>query len=314
MIVDRLSPCKINLLLNILGRRPDGFHEVETVLYPIPFCDRLTFERQAQGIQLACDDPELPLNGANLVCRAAEAFRRTARIEGGFRINLEKRIPLAAGLGGGSSNAAATLLGLNDLFGKPLTDRQLVMLATELGADVPFFLQTQPALATGRGEQLEPLEFFPVLRNMWVLLVYPGFGVPTAWAYQQLAQFPEALHGQPGRGRGLIAALRGGDFCQAKAHFYNGLEAPVLRKYPLLALLQEFLRDQGAPVTLMSGSGSTTFALLPSRSIADQLIERCRMRFGRCWTTAAPLGYTGPSRRGAKISCGETPANCETPR
>jgi len=292
MTVEQLSPCKINLLLNILGKRPDGFHELETVLYPIDLCDRLRFARRGQGIQLACSDPHLPVDGSNLVFRAAEAFAQAAQIKEGIRIDLEKHVPLAAGLGGGSGNAATTLLGLNTLFGRPLSAARLAELAANLGSDVPFFLQRLPALATGRGERIQPLEFFPALRGRFVLLIHPGFGVPTAWAYQQLAHYPEALHGQSGRAERLISLLRAGDFSAAQAHFYNGLEAPALGKYPVLALFQEFLHDCGAPVARMSGSGSTTFALLPDRSTAEDLRARFKARFGDCWAEVVPLAPT----------------------
>src|SRR4051812_9385233 len=117
--LERLSPCKVNLLLNILGKRPDGFHELETLFHPVALADRLTFARQGRGIRLTCNIPELPTDSGNLVYRAAESFLNAARISDGVTIHLEKRVPLAAGLGGGSSNAAHTLLALNELFGNP---------------------------------------------------------------------------------------------------------------------------------------------------------------------------------------------------
>ncbi len=147
MPLEKNSPCKVNLLLNILGRRPDGFHELETVMHPVNVCDRLTFERHGRGVKLTCDDASLHVDSRNLVHRAATAFLEAAQIPGGISIRLEKRIPLAAGLGGGSSNAAATLLALNELFGGPLPPEQLRKLAAALGSDVPFFLQNGPALA-----------------------------------------------------------------------------------------------------------------------------------------------------------------------
>ena len=142
---------------------------------------------------------------------------------------------------------------------------QLAALAAALGSDVAFFLQTKPALATGRGEKIVPLEPFPALRGTALLLIHPGFGVSTAWAYQNLARFPEALNGRPGRAQKLVELLQTGGLAGAAAEFYNSLEAPVLEKYPLLALFQEFLRAHGASVALMSGSGSTTFALVENR-------------------------------------------------
>src|SRR5436190_5289571 len=157
MHLEKQSPCKVNLLLNILGKRADGFHELETVMHPVPVCDTLSFARDGNGIELACSDPALPTNSSNLVWRAARAFLENAGIVSGVRIHLEKRIPMEAGLGGGSGNAATTLLGLNELFGSPLTPHSLQELAAALGSDVPFFLQGKPALGTGRGERIEAL-------------------------------------------------------------------------------------------------------------------------------------------------------------
>src|SRR5262249_44825012 len=152
MTFEKRSPCKVNLLLNILGRRADGFHELETVMHPVQFCDRLVFTRAGTGVNLTCNQPELPLDSGNLVVRAAANFLHAAKIADGVRLHLEKRIPLAAGLGGGSGNAATTLLGLNELFGQPLAHERLNTIAASLGSDAPFFLQTRPAIATGRGE------------------------------------------------------------------------------------------------------------------------------------------------------------------
>jgi 4-diphosphocytidyl-2-C-methyl-D-erythritol kinase len=210
------------------------------------------------------------------------------------RLHLEKRIPLAAGLGGGSGNAATTLRGLNELFGLPLTGQTLQALAATLGSDVPFFLQARPALATGRGEIIQPLSFFPALRDTVFVLIHPGFGIATAWAYQNLARFPAALNGQPGRARQLITLLQSGDLAAAAAQFYNSLEAPALVKFPVLALFQEFLRTHGAAATLMSGSGSTTFALVSGRQKAETLVEAFKSKFGQmCWTTVVPCESEG---------------------
>lgn len=291
MTLTRQSPCKINLLLNVLGRRADGFHALETVLQPIPVCDTLEFTRAPAGVQLTCSDPALATGPSNLVHRAASAFLEAAAIREGVVIRLEKRLPLAAGLGGGSSNAAVTLTALNDLFDRPLEQARLHTLAAGLGSDVPFFLEAGPALATGRGDQLERLAPFVALRGSVVLLVYPGFGVSTPWAYQELRRFPEALNGQAGRARALIAALQSGDLETAGRRFFNALEAPVLEKYPVLALYQEFLRERGAVAALMSGSGSTTFAVFREPAIAEQAAEAFRARFGeRGWMKLVPLG------------------------
>jgi len=286
MRLTRRSPCKINLLLNILGRRPDGFHELETVFQPVNLWDVLEFERGRPGVVMTCNHPELPTDASNLVVRAARAFLAKVSLREGVRIHLEKKIPLAAGLGGGSGNAAATLLGLNELFGGPLAMPQLQLVATQLGSDVPFFLQPKPALGIGRGERIEPLDFFPALGGAFVLLIHPGFGVSTAWAYQQLARFPAALHGQPGRAQRLVELLQSADLTTAGPAFYNSLEAPVFEKYPLLAMFQEQLREQGAGATLMSGSGSTTFALAADRPAGEALRDRFQAKFGESHWTA----------------------------
>lgn len=288
--VVRQSPCKVNLLLNILRKREDGFHELETVMQPVQLCDRIAVEKAASGITLTCSNPALPVDNSNLVRKAATAFCRAANVTDGVKIHLEKCIPLAAGLGGGSGNAAHTLCALNELFGLPLTTAKLQELAAVLGSDVPFFLQSQPALAYGRGELVQPLDPFPALRGAHILLIHPGFGVSTAWAYQSLAKFPDALQGKVGRAQQLIGLLQSSDLATAARAFYNALEAPVLPKHPLLALYQEFLRTNGAPAVLMSGSGSTTFALTHTRDTAERLRERFQARFGPgAWTTVAAL-------------------------
>jgi len=278
----RSSPCKVNLLLNILGRRPDGFHDLETLFHPVPLCDELTFELAGEsGIHFTCDHPELPTDRSNLVVRAAEQFLVEAQQAGqGIRIHLTKRIPLAAGLGGGSSNAAQTLVGLNELLGQPLTLASLDRIAATLGSDVNFFLQDQPARATGRGERVEPLAPFDALRGRGMILYHPGFGISTAWAYRELAQHPEALNGRLGRVDALERALRSGDLAEAGQCFYNSLEAPALHKYPILDLYQRFLRENGAWAALMSGSGSTTFALFPDEATARAAVTPFEAQFG----------------------------------
>jgi 4-diphosphocytidyl-2-C-methyl-D-erythritol kinase len=291
MTLEKQSPCKVNLLLNILGKRPDGFHELETVMHPVNAIDTLGFARVAKGLHLTCSDPTLPVDSANLVHRAAEAFLRKTEIADGIKIHLEKQLPLAAGLGGGSANAAITLLGLNELFGEPLSVQALHDIAASLGSDVPFFLQTKPALATGRGEKIQALDFFPALRGTCFLLVHPGFGISTAWAYQNLARFPTALNGNPGRAQKLISLLQISELENAGVEFYNSLEAPALEKYPVLALYQEFFRQNGATAALMSGSGSTTFAIFKNQSAAETVIEKFRGKFGSAgWIAVVPAG------------------------
>ena len=289
MQVELNSPCKVNFILNILGKRPDGFHELETVMHHLPIFDLLRFERASSGVQLSCDNPALPTDASNLVYRAAAKFMEEAKIRDGVRIHLAKRIPLAAGLGGGSGNAATTLRGLNQLFGSPLTSKQLFEIAAALGSDVPFFLQDQPALATGRGEVVESLPSFRTLEGVHILLVHPGFGVSTPWAYRNLARFPKDLNGERERAHRLVEALKT-SLRVARLDFYNSLEAPVFEKFPLLAIFRDFFVECGSLVAMMSGSGSTTFALLEQQQKAEQLEEAFKGKFGTfCWTRTVRL-------------------------
>ena len=290
MPLEKKSHCKVNLLLNVLGKRADGFHELETVMQPVNFCDELTFERNNSGVELLCSDAALPVDSRNLVFRAAKNFLDAANVSGGVKIHLEKKIPLAAGLGGGSGNAAATLLALNELFDQPLATEKLFEIAATLGSDIPFFLQNKPALATGRGEKIQPLENFPALRGKAFLLIHPGFGILTAWAYQNLARFPAALNGEKGRARELISRLQANDLPASAGGLYNSLEAPALEKFPILELFQDFLRANGAVATLMSGSGSTTFAIAENISAAEMLAEKFKSKFGsNCWMAVVPV-------------------------
>jgi 4-diphosphocytidyl-2-C-methyl-D-erythritol kinase len=280
MQVELKSPCKVNLILNILGKRPDGFHELETVMHPVKIFDVLTFERTSSGIDLTCDNSVLPTDSRNLVHRAATAFLQEAGYKEGIRIHLQKSIPMEAGLGGGSGNAATALLGLNQIFGSPLGHEILQRLAATLGSDVPFFLQSAPAIATGRGEQVRSLPAFRALEGYYFVLIHPGFGVSTPWAYKNLARFPSALNGERGRAERLVQALHQ-SVKAARPDFYNSLEAPVLEKFPLLAIFQEFLLENGAAMALMSGSGSTTFALIEGKKNSEALQEKIHAKFGQ---------------------------------
>jgi 4-diphosphocytidyl-2-C-methyl-D-erythritol kinase len=303
MQIERDCPCKVNFILNILGRRADGFHELETLLYPIQYCDRIGVRRSGSGIELSCNDPALPTDSTNLVHRAATAFKEATGIQDGLMIHLEKRIPVAAGLGGGSGNAAVTLLLLNELFGHPLSDENLTALAARLGSDIPFFLQNKPALGLGRGEKILPLTEFQSLKGMHILLLHPGFGISTPWAYKKLASFPAALNGTPGRARALADFLGAlspeetvGSGTQAEGWrnaqplFYNSLEAPALHKYPILRIYQEYFMEHGALVSLMSGSGSTTFAIFASAARATNALEQFYGQYGTAgWVAVVPL-------------------------
>jgi 4-diphosphocytidyl-2-C-methyl-D-erythritol kinase len=258
------APAKINLSFEIKGRRADGFHEIETLMTPISLADRLTIEAGAShgAIEFSCDDPFLPAGEDNLVVRAAKLFRDSAKITTSIKIVLEKKIPHGAGLGGGSSDAASTLLGLNELFGTGLSDKDLLSLAAPLGSDVPFFVVRSAAVCRGRGEIVEATSLARPLR---VLLLKPDFGVPTSWAYRKWKDSRElpAIDYAPQEFSGV--------------RFVNDLERPVFEKFVLLGHLKMWLRRQPeVGAALMSGSGSTVFAVLREGADGEPLAARVR--------------------------------------
>jgi 4-diphosphocytidyl-2-C-methyl-D-erythritol kinase len=254
------APAKINLSLRILGKRPDGFHELETLMVPIGLSDEIEIVHAAgHEISLTCNDPEIPTDSANLCVRAVELFREETGIAHGISISLMKRIPHGAGLGGGSSDAAAVLKGLNTIFDEPLVAEELALLAASLGSDVPFFLHDGPAFCKGRGEILEDAPAIPERR---ILLIKPPFPVPTAWAYKKYAELKES-----GKLPGHTERQFLGDL-----EIVNDLEAPVFDKYILLSVMKTWLREQlGVESTFMTGSGSTMVAVLTLESSADQM-------------------------------------------
>ncbi len=285
-----ITPCKVNLVLNILGRRADGFHELETLFLPVLIGDELSFEPAPKGVQLTCSDPALAADETNLVHLAAAAFFEVfPAAPHGVSIHLQKHLPMAAGLGGGSADAAFTLRGLNQMYGTPLPGDRLHELAARLGSDVPFFLQDQPAVASGRGEVVEPVPKSQALRGCGILLVHPGFGISTPWAYRQLAQYPQQVQGVPGRATAMAQALRAGGREEVAAHLYNTLEVPAFAKHPVLPVIKAFFQARGA-AALMCGSGSCMFAITANLEAAQSLQEEYRLQFGAAgWTRTALL-------------------------
>jgi 4-diphosphocytidyl-2-C-methyl-D-erythritol kinase len=256
---------KINLGLRILGKRADGFHELETYFLQIDLADRLFFEKNArEGLELTCNRSELPANASNLCCRAYELLCEAAHRRLGVRLHLEKNIPLGSGLGGGSSDAAVTLIALNCLFDLKISAATLHDLAAQLGSDVPFFLTGGLCFGSGRGEIIRPL---PDLPNWEILLITPAVVVSTAWAYQN---YKLSL-----TNRQKITKLPSSDFVQLQGHqlaevCQNDLEDVVFQEYPKLADLKSRLHHAGAMVASMSGSGSATFGLFRTRQEAQR--------------------------------------------
>jgi 4-diphosphocytidyl-2-C-methyl-D-erythritol kinase len=269
-----LTPAKINLTLEVLGKRSDGYHELATWMIPIALYDRLIIEPAAKTV-FESNVPELQRDPTNLVIRAIDAFEKLSGMRQGYRIVLEKNIPIGAGLGGGSSDAAATLRLLNRIAGDPISPQTLSAMAAGLGSDVAFFVEPRSAWCFGRGERIEPRDFSG---DRWVCLAKPGFAVPTAWAYAAYAKLPEE------RKRGEAVATVWGDL-------RNDLEPAVFAKYLLLAEVKRWFQEQPeTEAALMSGSGSTTFALTGSAASAETLQERLTTVFGKnFWTFVGQL-------------------------
>ena len=266
-----LAPAKINLSLRVLGKRRDGFHEIETVISPISLCDELDIQKQNRWIDFGCDHPGIPTGDDNLVVRAAKLFVEHTKTKSGISIKLRKKVPHGAGLGGGSSDAAATLRGLNQIFETNLSRGELAKLGMQIGSDIPFFLSESAATCRGRGEIVEPTE---MKKKLSLLLLKPEFGVPTGWAYSRWEN-SKGIPGVPHLEQRLDDQI-----------FVNDLERPVFEKFIFLAELKKWLMKQPeVSVALMSGSGSTVFAVLRDQAKGDSLGERARAELDReIWT------------------------------
>ena len=261
------SFAKINWTLEVLGRRTDGYHELRTLLQTISLCDELRFTRLERGIEITCNAPDVPCDETNLVYRAAALLNAVTGLNRGVRIEITKRIPAAGGLGGGSSNAAVTLIALQRLWDVALAPRDLFALGAKLGADVPCFFLGGTCLGIGRGDEVYPLAD---IKAEHLLLINAGISVPTREVYADLP--PELTNPQPAAMMpfALEAAYRSVSLQSGPpTQLSNDLERPVLARYPLLSEIKQRLTQAGACATLMSGSGSTIFGIFDSATTRD---------------------------------------------
>ncbi len=265
-------PAKINFWLEVVGKRADGYHELSSLMLPVDIRDRLIIERDRAGISLRCDQPGVPEDERNLAWRAARAYMARCGEPRGLRIRLEKGIPVAAGLGGGSADAAGVLLLLNRMAARPLSADVLAELAVGLGADVPFFLQARPALAGGIGEILRPVLGLPAYP---LVLLKPPLAVSTAEVYSRI----ELTRGERRiRIRSLLAHP-----WEPRSLMQNDLESITLGMHPELGAIKEWLQDQGALGALMSGSGPTLFGVFASQERARLVAARAVQDHPQCW-------------------------------
>ena len=259
--IEILSPAKVNLFLKITGQRVDGYHELVSVFVPVALYDKLKISKSEKGLEVYCTGRGLPKGQNNLVNKAAISFFKKTGTRKGVKITLIKKIPISSGLGGGSSDAAATLKGLNQLWRSPLSKEELEKLALSLGADVPFFLLQKPAIARGIGEILQPIENFP---SFWYVIVSPDLMVSTAWAYERTK-----LELTNNGNQNIVNILKKGIF-NIPDLLFNDLERVTLVKYPFLCSIKDSLIKLGALGALMTGSGPSIFGLFDSAKKAQE--------------------------------------------
>ena len=257
------APAKINFSLEVLGKRQDGYHEVRMLMAGISLCDGLSFEEWPELV-LECSHPGLEIGPSNIILKAAKLLQKKSGELRGARIVLDKQIPIGAGLAGGSTDAAATLRGLNKLWQLGLSLAELRKLGAQLGSDIPFCIESGWAIASGRGEKLKP---FPQKKKFQLVLLNPGFEVSTKWAYQNVDSLPGSRRNLSGL---VYEALDKKDFERVNKIALNDLERVTAREYPQIGQMRQSLTDLGALVTRMSGSGPTVWGLFKDETSAKK--------------------------------------------
>lgn len=273
------APAKVNLFLKVLSKRPDGYHEIESLMQPVSLYDEILIETGRGGIEVVSD--KVPGGKDNLAYRAAETFYRRAGLTPSVSIEITKKIPVGAGLGGGSSDAATVLMALNEICSAGLSEKDLMELGAGLGSDVPFFILKGPALAKGRGEVLARAE----LPGLYYVLINPGFHVSTAWVYGNLDLTKRAEDNNLTYSKEALSDVK-----RIKGLLYNDLEAVTVKRHPEIAALKAALIEAGAQGSLMSGSGPTVFGIFTGEDAARLALGSLRQRFGPDYFLAAVRG------------------------
>lgn len=270
------SPAKINLYLKVIRKRPDGYHELYTLFHRISLKDTIRLKKSASGLTLQCSNPKLSRGEDNLICRAYRALQKEYPKLGGVCIHLKKEIPIGAGLGGGSGNAAATLLALKSLFRLPISMSRLAKIGAKLGADVPFFIHNiNQAIGLGIGDRIHPK---PAKRRSWFVLAISDKGLSTPTVYKGLPRpIPAPFLTKVSRAVTMLCDfLEVGDFLRLSQVMENDLEASAFRLRPSLRVLIERLNRLGAPAVRMSGSGPTVFAVFRHSQTAQKFAQKLR--------------------------------------
>lgn len=279
---------KINLTLDVLYKREDGFHQVEMIMQSIDLADVLHLEeRQTGNISIATTIARLPCDQRNLAYRAAALLKETYQVKNGVHIFLEKNIPVAAGLAGGSADAASVLIGLNQLWQLGLSTNELEMLGAKLGSDIPFCIKGGTVLATGRGELLQPLA---EIKPCYIVLAKPPIGVSTAWVYRQYrGQDVKAHPDTPS----VKSSLEKGDLTGVAKGLCNVLESVTIPAHPEIKKLKQSMMQHGAMASLMSGSGPTVFGLVEDQAKAEYIAEKLKSQNAADIFVAKTVGKSG---------------------
>lgn len=267
MMVIEKAPAKINLILDVIGKREDGFHEMQMVMTTIDLADRLTLNlREDDKIKISSNSAFMPLDERNIVYKAADLLRETYKLEQGVNITIDKHIPIAAGLGGGSSDAAAVLRGLNKLWGLSCSLEELAQLGAQIGSDVPFCVYGRTAYATGRGEEIELIDEIP---QCWVVLVKPEKGI-SSWTIFENLDLNNLSHYDTPK---MLQAIKEKDYGEVIRYAGNALEEVSSQQQPLITRVKEKMLEFGADTAVMSGTGPTIYALTQKRSKAQKMVN-----------------------------------------
>ena len=289
------SCAKVNYTLDILSLRSDGYHNIASVMQTISLFDTIKLtESEGDEITLECDRPEIPHDQRNIAWRAASEILRMAGVSRGLHIQLIKRIPSQAGLGGGSSNAAFTLIGVNELFGLGLPTEELRKVAASLGSDVPFFISGGTASARGRGEKITPISDAP---SLWFVIVKPNTNVSTAQAYRDLDGLTNRVSAR--KTREMEEAIQSGDVQRVVLNMSNDFEQSVMERHLPIALLQDDLLMSKAQAARLCGSGSSVFGVMFSRNEAEECLRLIQLKYPAsflCSSLTREEAHSNPSK------------------
>jgi len=273
------SYSKINLTLNILAKRQDGYHDIETIMQSINLADRIFIKEEKEGIKIKCSHPLVPVDAQSLTYRSAEKILSRYRIKKGVKIKIDKKIPLASGMAGGSANSASILVGINNLFALNLSNKDLREIGEELGMDVPFCIQNGTALAYHKGEKVTPLP--PINPPLWVIIINPGFEISTKWAYNNL--YLERIKKERNNTKAMLKALKERELQGIAKNLFNSFEELIIKRHPEIRKIKDRLIEEGAMGALMSGSGPTVFGIAQNKEQALKIYEKLKSEYKSIW-------------------------------